>query len=210
MPPEIILATERVRIRPWERRDYHVMDRWPPFTEPLSLIWNLPQSFSAGRQPWDPPSQRWAYAVEDARGTLIGRISLREIDRTKRSARLGISFGSPYVSQGLGTEAMALFLDAYFDQLGFEVMVLDVAAPNVRAVRSYLRLGFRTLGSHWRDAGESLARKIRPHIPPEIERHFRHGRRGMWIEFFDMELTRAEWLSRRDQAARGAERQQRL
>ena len=80
----------------------------------------------------------------------------------------------------------------------------------MRAVRSYLRLGFRTLSTHWRDAGESLARKIRSHIMPEIEHHFRHGRRGMWIEFLDMELTRAEWLSRRDQVARGAERQQRL
>ncbi|GIV97640.1 MAG: N-acetyltransferase [Herpetosiphonaceae bacterium] len=194
---EIILATERLKIRPWERRDYYAMDRWPPFTEALSLIWNLPQAVSAGRGSWPKPDIRRAYAVENHDGQLIGRISLREIDRARGSARLGISFGSPYVGQGLGTEALSHFLDAYFGPLGFRVMVLDVAAPNVRAVRSYQKLGFRITGRHWRDAGESISRRLQSAIPPELERHFRWGVRSLWIEFYDMELTKAEWLDRR-------------
>jgi RimJ/RimL family protein N-acetyltransferase len=193
---EILLTAERVRIRPWQRRDYQNVESWPQFTDPLSLVWNLPQSMSERRGGWSEPDIRCAYAVENLEGTVVGRISLREIDRAHHRARLGISFGPPYVGQGLGTEALACFLDGYFGPLGFESMVLDVAAPNVRAVRSYLKLGFRITGRHWRDAGDQITRRLDGKIPPELEQHFRWGRRSLWIEFFDMELTRPEWLAR--------------
>ena len=67
----------------------------------------------------------------------------------RESSRLGIGFGEQYVSQGYGSEALLLFLRYYFRRLGFERMVLDVAAINLRALRLYERCGFERVGSSY-------------------------------------------------------------
>ena len=103
---------------------------------------------------------RRTWAVEDRSGCLIGRISLRDIDNGKAQARLGITFGAPYIGRGLGTDALGLFLDHYFTDLGFLVLLLDVAAPNQRAVRAYERLGFSHIGGDWRQADSRFDRHI--------------------------------------------------
>ncbi|HEU5099463.1 MAG TPA: GNAT family N-acetyltransferase, partial [Roseiflexaceae bacterium] len=135
-------------------------------------------------------------ALEDRSGALIGRISLRDIDNRKAHARLGITFGAPYIGRGLGTEALAIFLDYYFTDLGFEAMLLDVAAPNQRAVRSYEHLGFSHVGRDWRQADGRFDRRILedPRYR-HIHRFFRQGQRGLYVEFYEMRLLKEEWLA---------------
>jgi RimJ/RimL family protein N-acetyltransferase len=196
------LRGDRVRIRRWQRFDDDVAEEWPPYNDPLNVIWNLPRPFSLGMlslSSFGEGAMRQSWAVEDTIRTLIGRISLREIDMQRRQARLGITLGAPFVSRGLGTEALILFLNFYFNDLsgGFEAMVLDVAAPNIRAVRCYERLGFRYVGSDWREAGSSLDRRlIDAPAYADVAHHFRRGQRSLWVEFFEMRLMRAEWLAR--------------
>jgi RimJ/RimL family protein N-acetyltransferase len=195
------LRSARVRIRPWERRDDDVADRWPPYRDPFEALWNLPrQGGGAWGHGFESSAMRRNWAVEDRAGHLIGRISLREIDDRRNQARLGITIGAPYVSQGLGTEALQLFLDYYFTRLGFTRMVLDVAAPNVRAVRCYERLGFRHVGSDWRDVSYAFeARVLDDPRYAGLRRHFRPGRYGLQVEFFEMALDEDEWgMQRRD------------
>ncbi|MEN9935381.1 MAG: hypothetical protein RLZZ387_1960 [Chloroflexota bacterium] len=195
------LRGARVIIRAWQRYDDEILNEWPPYNDPLDPLWNLPRQLSI-TESWssffDVGGQRRSWAVEDYAGNLMGRISLREIDERKSQARLGITFGAPYVSKGYGTEALALFLESYFTDLGFAVMVLDVAAPNVRAVRSYQRLGFSYVESDWRDAGSSFDRRVLElpqytHLLP----FFRHTQRGLSVEFYEMRLSRETWLQRR-------------
>lgn len=140
-----VLHGPRVVLRPWLRSDTLMQELWPRYTEPFNSLWNIPRTSGADEvngRTWS--NQRYAWAIDDAQRRLIGRISLREVDEQRRSARLGISLAQPYVGQGLGTEALQVFLDHYFGSLGFERLYLDVAAVNLRAVRCYERLAFAT------------------------------------------------------------------
>ncbi len=134
----MVLRNARLSLRSWTFHDDELADEWPPYNDPIEPLWNLPRQIGPGGDPWsifDGSALRRTWAVEDRTGRLIGRISLRDIDNRRQQARLGITFGAPYIGQGLGTEALALFLDFFFTDFGMQLMVLDVAAPNERAVR---------------------------------------------------------------------------
>lgn len=193
-----VLHGPRVVLRPWLRSDTLAQELWPRYTEPFSSLWNITRALSvddlSGR---NRNTQRYAWAVEDAQRRLIGRLSLRDVDERGSCARLGISLAQPHVGQGLGTEALVVFLDYYFGPLGFARMRLDVAAVNRRAVRCYERLGFRYLESEWRSVGNDPALRLLddPHYR-EMLPYFRRGRFETQVEFYEMELTRAEWQGR--------------
>nr|WP_274703669.1 GNAT family N-acetyltransferase [Chloroflexus aurantiacus] len=187
---------ERVKIRPWRRADTLMQERWPRYSEPFSSLWNIPRPYQADRddQFWTGATEAWA--IELRSGTLIGRLSLREIDRQRQSARLGISLAQPYVGQGFGGEALRLFLAYYFGSLGYQRMVLDVAAFNRRAVRCYQRLGFVGLGSEWRHVGnEPVLRLLDEEQYQHLRPYFRRNRFDAQVEFYEMELTREAWLA---------------
>lgn len=194
-----VIHGPRVRLRPWQRGDTLAQELWPRYSEPFSSLWNIPRSFShadfAGSG-WS--GQRYAWAVEDGARRLIGRISLREVAPADGSARLGISLAQPFVGQGLGTEALELFLDHYFGPLGFSRMCLDVAAFNRRAVRCYEQLGFSYVASEWRGAGNDPAlRLLDDPRHSDVRPFFRRGRFETQVEFYEMVLERAEWRARR-------------
>ena len=195
-----MLHNSRMSIRSWSFHDDELFDEWPAYNNPTEPLWNLPRQVGGGGDQWghffEGTGLRRTWAVEDRAGHLIGRISLREIDTKKAQARLGITFGAPYIGQGLGTEALALFLDYYFTDLGFEAMLLDVAAPNQRAVRSYQRLGFSLVASDWRVVDSRFDRRILddPRYA-NIHRFFRSGQHGLYVEFFEMRLLKEAWFA---------------
>lgn len=200
----MVLRSARLTIRAWTYHDDELADRWPPYHDPIEPLWNLPRQVGFPGDLWshfDGTSLRRTWAVDDVYGRLIGRISLRDIDKGKQQARLGITFAAPYLGQGLGTEALAAFLDHYFTTLGFVAMVLDVAAPNQRAVRSYERLGFSLVGSDWRIADARFDRHVldSPRYR-HLRRFFRHGQQGLYVEFYEMWLAREAWLGARQRA----------
>jgi RimJ/RimL family protein N-acetyltransferase len=196
----MVLQNDRLSIRPWSFHDDELLDEWPPYNDPTEPLWNLPRQVAYGGDQWgqffEGSGMRRTWAVEDRSGCLIGRISLRDIDTRKAQARLGITFGAPYIGRGLGTDALGLFLDYYFTELGFEAMLLDVAAPNQRAVRSYERLGFSHIGGDWRMADSRFDRRIIDDARyGQIHRFFRQGQRGLYVEFFEMRLLKEEWFA---------------
>lgn len=194
-----VLRGSRVTLRPWQRGDTLAQELWPRYSDPFSSLWNIPRSL-----PYDEllsrgwSGQRYAWAIEDRQRRMIGRISLREVEPNDSSARLGISLSQAHVSQGLGTEAMALFLDHYFGPLGFELMRLDVAAFNRRAVRCYESLGFSYVDSEWRSAGSDPALRLLddPRYADFVP-FFKRNRFETQVEFYEMQLSRADWLARR-------------
>ncbi len=79
--------------------------------------------------------------------TPIGAVSLRDIELTHGGAELGISIGrKDYWGKGYGTEAVTLIADWGFTVLGLHNVMLTTAAYNERAIRSYLKVGFREFG----------------------------------------------------------------
>jgi RimJ/RimL family protein N-acetyltransferase len=178
------------------------MVKWRPFDDPLLAEANWPLRPLDELDRWysrysqDP--QRLLCAVTDHAGRVIGSITLRERDG-RRSARLGITFGSDFVGQGFGSEALSLFVDYYFGVLGFEKLVLDVAGYNQRAIRVYEKIGFVTVGQHERPVGRggqwTLVEKPAYSDYRQFFRQDWLGRR--WLLCYDMELRREDWEKRR-------------
>lgn len=194
------LQGPRVTIRPMRRSDLDAMMQWRPFTDPLYQPFDFPRQSREEHVQWfewrsRDPSRR-LYTVEDEDHRIIGSVTLREIDG-RRSARLGITLGADFVSQGYGTEALCLFLDYFFEELGFSMMVLDVAATNVRAVHTYRSLGFRQVGQHYRLANHPSYYVVQQEPRYRHLRQFFRGHGSMLeVLFYDMALTREEWRAR--------------
>ena len=196
---DVVAAGPRVRIRPFTRADVDAWQAWPDYPDPL-LVGSSPRRLSPEqRARWfEDITQRQRqipFAIEDERGRMIGRIFLRHVRRDERSAVLGIDLHPAYLGRRYGTEALGAFLHHFFESMGFQRMLLSVAAHNLRARRCYESLGFRTVGSHW-DA----------HIGPDVTRDpaytslsqcFRRGALGLETLFYDMRLDRADWRRRR-------------
>ncbi len=198
---EMELRGPRVTIRPMRRSDLEAMMRWQPSTDLRYQPFDFPKRSRAEHVRWfewrsREPSRR-LYTVENEAGQIIGSLTLREIIE-RRSARLGITIGAEFTSQGYGTEALRLFLDYFFGEMGFARMVLDVAATNQRAVRAYRALGFRPTGQHYRHADHASYRRLfrDPHYQL-LHRFFRKKGRSLQVLFYDMALTREQWQAAR-------------
>jgi RimJ/RimL family protein N-acetyltransferase len=196
------LEGPRVTIRRMVADDVDAMLAWRPFVDPLYQPFDFPRTSRSDQLRWfewrsQDPARR-LYTVLDEHGQVIGSLTLREIDG-HRSARLGITIGADYVSQGYGTEAMSVFFDHYFDVMGFREMVLDVAATNVRAVRAYRSLGFHQTSRHYRAASHSSYHVLRtdPHYQ-HLRHFFRRRGTGYEVVFYDMALSREEWQEKRE------------
>jgi RimJ/RimL family protein N-acetyltransferase len=192
---DTVAVGPRTRVRPFTRTDVDAWQAWPDYAEQL-LVGTSPRRMSPDqRSRWfDDIIQRQRqipFAVDDESGEMIGRIFLRHVRYEERSAVLGIDMHPDCLGQGYGTESLGAFLHHFFGSMGFERMLLSVAAHNVRARRCYESLGFNTVGTHW-DA----------HIGPDITgdpqftyvRHlFRRGPLGLESLFYDMRLERKDW-----------------
>jgi diamine N-acetyltransferase len=198
----MFLRGDRVIVRKLARGDLNDMVRWRPFDDPLFSDANWPLRSLRELNQWytrcsgDP--RRLLCAVTDNSGRVIGSITLRERDGS-RSARLGVTLGADFVNRGLGTEALNLFLDYFFDELGFDKMVLDVVGYNQRAIRVYKKLGFVTVDQHERPIGRhkkwTFLEELSYETTQEYVRRDWLGRR--WLLCYDMELTREEWERQR-------------
>ncbi len=191
------LRGPRVTIRPMKRADLDAMTQWRPFSDPLYRPFDFPRQSRAEQMRWfelrsKDPGRR-LYTVEDEDRRVIGSLTLREIDG-HRSARLGITIGADFVSQGYGTEALRLFLYYFFQEMGFARMFLDVAATNLRAVRCYRSVGFRQVGQHYRPASDPSYRDLlREPRYRHLRPFFSHQGAVTQVLFYDMSLTREDW-----------------
>lgn len=80
--------------------------------------------------------------------TLIGMVSLKQIDQLNGTASLGISIDNKeYWGRGYGTEAVKLAVDFGFRFLNLHNISLYTASFNARAIRAYEKAGFKVFGT---------------------------------------------------------------
>ena len=195
------VRTARLVIRPLQRADVDAIAIWQPFADPLLAGYNVPDQSAKERDDWfalragDPTRREFAL---EASGQVVGRIGLRDVDG-HTSARLGISIGAEFVNRGLGAEALAGFLDWYFDEGGFSVMALDVSASNRRAVHVYQKLGFRHVVDVYQPVGDEAAVAFLddPRYA-DLRAYFRRRDGQTEALFYEMELTRQDWQARKE------------
>lgn len=196
------LESERLIVRDMLRSDLDQMQRWRPFSNPLSPTWNTHWHSSLDMDNWlgryGQDRSRRVYAIALKDGTVIGRLSLRHI-HSGQHAILGIALGADWVNQGYGTEALLAFMPCYFDTLGFQAMLLDVAAPNLRAIRCYEKVGFVKTGEQFRSIPAYEARAFIKSPGYQDQSHLLRQRFGQYqMLFYDMQLTREAWQRRKE------------
>lgn len=73
----------------------------------------------------------------------IGSVYLRDVNQTHKKAEYGIFLGEDDVrGKGYGTEAAELIVDYAFKELKLHKIYLEVLADNIRAQKSYAKVGF--------------------------------------------------------------------
>jgi len=79
--------------------------------------------------------------------TMIGSISLMDVNQLNRTATLGIFIGeAEHRGRGYGTEAIRLIVGYGFRQLNLHNIMLQVHADNERGIACYKKVGFREFG----------------------------------------------------------------
>jgi aminoglycoside 6'-N-acetyltransferase len=107
----------------------------------------------------DPSHEVFTIEVDGAPAGLLE--VTEEDDPDYRNVALDIFLGAPYHGQGLGAEALRMMLRRMFEK-GHHRATIDPAVDNVKAIRSYERVGFKRVGvlreadrsadGVWRDA----------------------------------------------------------
>lgn len=79
--------------------------------------------------------------IDKASGRFIGNIEL--MDPNDSEGELGIAITAKMQNQGHGTEAVLAMVKYAIDQLGLERVFLRTNPQNARAIRVYIKCGFR-------------------------------------------------------------------
>jgi RimJ/RimL family protein N-acetyltransferase len=92
---------------------------------------------------WPPDGRRRSYAILDRSCELVGMVSCYALDWGSGTGELGVYIGDRNRwGEGLGTDAIRTLLQHFFQELGFRSIHLNTYATNLRALRSYAKLGF--------------------------------------------------------------------
>jgi RimJ/RimL family protein N-acetyltransferase len=184
------LHGSRIMLREYRRDDLPWMNQWvndPDIVCHLSDIFLYPHPLQATEAYLDAildgSSDSRGFVIADPETeAYIGQVNLDSIDWKNRVGKLGIVIGSAEaLGQGYGTEAMNLIMDFSFLELNLNRLELEVYDYNERAIRSYLRCGFRQEG------------RLR-------ERQFKNGR---YVDVIQMGLLRSDWMGMRSLPVEG-------
>lgn len=143
------LPLSRVNLRPLTAEDLPHLLRW-------DADHDIRQALGGSRFEHDPPhvwlrrfrhGRGLAFAITGPDGDLLGDLQLQDINWHRREAELRICLGKKRDwGHGLGTEAVAMALSIAFFRLRLRQVYLRVYASNRRAIRCYVKCGFRKVG----------------------------------------------------------------
>lgn len=148
-----MFSGERINLRPQRREDSELISKYQ--SEP-DVSDNLSMGYSLG--PTKDMVEHWyehgmknkdgfGFAIETKEGEYIGGCFSMWLNWKNGTTYLAIVIGHPdYRSKGYGTEAMKLFLNFLFNELGLRKVKLNVFDFNKRAIRSYEKSGFKIDG----------------------------------------------------------------
>ncbi|MFA6410700.1 MAG: GNAT family protein [Candidatus Buchananbacteria bacterium] len=181
MKKEIILKGKLVTLRPLSQKDAGRFCQWLNDSEVLIFldIYDRSRTTLKMEKEWISKMKREktraAFAIDANDGTHIGVVSLRDIEPLHKNAQFGIIIGDKkYWGQGCGTEAGKLIIDYGFRKLKLHRIWLGFYAYNIRAEKSYKKLGFKKEGC----LRQQLFRK------------------GHYHDLINMGILRDEWLKR--------------
>ncbi|MBU6151419.1 MAG: GNAT family N-acetyltransferase [Chloroflexi bacterium] len=147
MPP--VLHGQSVTLRPVESADLEPLRRWYNAPETFRYMGRDEPLTAKAQAEWhtrtrdDQSVLSWA-VTRSVDGTLIGSITLRNLDDPARRGELGVLLGIP--GSGFGSDAVRTVLAHAFGGLDLQCVSLEVRGDNRRAITAYMRAGFRPEG----------------------------------------------------------------
>jgi RimJ/RimL family protein N-acetyltransferase len=154
LPKNVILASERVALRPVEPDDWKegsrllrretetFFDRGRELPSPLAVGHWVTEASKA-----DPPTWLPLAVVLRETGQVIGEVSIHDISLFHHTAETGSVIFLPELrGKGLGSEAKHLLLEYAFDYLGFHMVRSFVWGPNTRSQAALRKQGYRDAG----------------------------------------------------------------
>jgi [ribosomal protein S5]-alanine N-acetyltransferase len=99
---------------------------------------------------------KWALALRDT-NTLIGTVTLFNLNLSNGRAEIGYAMGSAYWGNGYMNEALTALIVHAFDVLDLRRLEADVDPRNASSIRTLERLGFQREGflrERWHVGGE--------------------------------------------------------
>jgi ribosomal-protein-alanine N-acetyltransferase len=95
---------------------------------------------------WPSDGRRISYAIFTSNEGMIGMVSCYGIDWQRGVGEIGVYLGIKSLwGRGYGTDALRTFLRHLFTNLDFTSVYLHTYESNVRAQRSYSRIGFEVV-----------------------------------------------------------------
>lgn len=146
------IVGERLYLSPFDADDTEICSKWTEWMNDRAVAdyyggyHNLVSMTSAKRTLEELKGYRFVIVLLDS-DTLIGHISLHDIDHFNRNAFLGIFIGEEnFRSKGYGAEAIRLLLGYGFQTLNLHNIMLSVHSDNPAGIQCYKKAGFREVG----------------------------------------------------------------
>ncbi len=180
-----MICGSRVRFRALERSDLAECQKWLNDPEVIEGLLQIVPLSSDDEENWyqqamsrEREARPLALEVLDGNGwRYVGNIGLMNLEWQARAAELGIFIGDKSIwNKGFGSEAVELLLRHGFETLNLNRIYLHVFANNLRARRSYEKVGFVLEGT-LREAA------------------YRHGG---YLDVHLMSVLRSEWTAQRE------------
>ena len=195
----IVLKSRKVLLRPFIREDVEKRSKWKPYPDPLYFHYNMPEMTEDQKEAWYLKRKSdlcalWL-SIDDRGGQLVGFICLYKIEPKTKTAWMGIYLGYEFIDQGMGTDAMLTLLRYYFEEMQFELLFLDVASHNKRAIRCYQKCGFEIIRKKYSDHDPRM------HIDifgderfKEVRGYFIKEGKKVLVEFDEMKISKESWI----------------
>lgn len=193
-----VLKGKKVSLRPFIREDVEKRSKWKPYPDPLYFHYNMAEMTEDQKEVWylkrkSDLAALWL-SIDDMGGELVGFICLYKIEPKTKTAWVGIYLGYEFTDQGMGTDAMLTLRRYYFEEMQFELLFLDVASHNKRAIRCYRKCGFEFLRKKYNDHDPRMNVDIfGDERFKEIREYFKIDGKKVLVEFDEMKLFKTKY-----------------
>lgn len=140
---------ERINLRPQRKEDAEFIAKYqedPDVVDNYYMGYTLPPLKEFVERWYEHISsdkEGYGFVIENKQGEFLGSCHTMWMNMRNGTTYIAIFIGHPdYRSKGYGTEAMKLFLNFLFNEVGLRKVKLNVFGFNKRAIRCYEKSGY--------------------------------------------------------------------
>lgn len=148
-----MFSGERINLRPQRKEDAEFIAKYQQDPDVLDnyfmgpTVPPLKEFVERWYEHISTEKEGYGFAIETKEGEFLGTCHTMWMNMRNGTTYIAIFIGHPeYRSKGYGTEAMKLFLNFLFNEVGLRKVKLNVFSFNKRAIRSYEKAGFKVEG----------------------------------------------------------------